>query len=235
MIYKNKYSLFISFAFLTLITSSILINTVHANEEPPAIGKITQLKGSAYAELSASNKRDLKLGSSIYEKDTIVTEAKSSLVVLFNDKTRFELGPDASLQASEYKYNTDEDSVAINVLKGTFRFVTGLVAKDKPEAMEISTAVATIGIRGTQVVGEADATSATIILIEPEDKSQKSAIDVYNDFGKVSIDEPGYGTEIPDQFSPPSPPRRMRLQTINNLIRSMQNVNRVNLPRPRMP
>ena len=100
--------------------------------------------------------------------------------------------------------------------------------------MEISTAVATIGIRGTQVVGEADATSATIILIEPEDKSRKSAIDVYNDFGKVSIDEPGYGTEIPDANSPPSPPRRMRLSTINNLTRSLQNVNRVNVPRPRV-
>lgn len=234
--YKN-HSLFLVFACFAIISSIILTHTkiAYANDMPPAIAKVTKLKGSAYAELAADNKRDLKIGASIYEKDKIVTEENSSLTILFNDKTRFELGPESSLHASEYKYqnNVDEDSVALNVLKGTFRFVTGLVAKNKPESMEISTAVATIGIRGTHVVGEANTTSATIILIESEDKSRKSVIDVYNDYGKVTIDEPGYGTEIPDAYSPPSPPRRMRLQTINNLTRSLQNVNRVNIPRPR--
>jgi len=97
----------------------------------------------------------------------------------------------------------------------------------------INTAVATRGIRGTNVVGEADATSATIILIESEDTSRKAIIEVSNSFGTVTIDEPGYGTEIPDEFSPPSPPRRMRLQTINNLMRSMQSIRRINMPRPR--
>ena len=119
----------------------------------------------------------------------------------------------------------------MKILKGTFRFVTGLVAKKKPEAMSVHTSVATVGIRGTQVIGEVDETSATIILIEPEDTSRKSAIVVSNSFGTVAIDEPGYGTEIPDEFSPPSPPRRMRLQTINNLMRSMRSIRRINVPR----
>lgn len=239
MSFAKIQSFFLISIYFALTASVTLANvkTVYADETAPAIGKVTKLDGSAYAELSADDKRDLRIGSSIFEKDTIFTKSKSSLTILFTDKTRFELGSDSSLKASEYKYenNADSDSVAINVLKGTFRFVTGLVAKEKPEAMEINTAVATIGIRGTHVVGEADSTSATIILIEPEDSARKSAIDVYNDFGKVTIDEPGYGTEIPDANSPPSPPRRMRLQTINNLTRSLQNVNRVNIPRPRMP
>jgi len=127
----------------------------------------------------------------------------------------------------QYKQSIEEDSVTVEILKGTFRFVTGLIAKKKPEAMNVDTAVATIGIRGTNVIGKADATSATIILVESEDTSRKSAIEVSNSFGTVTIDEPGYGTEIPDQYSPPSPPRRMRLQTINNLMRSMQSIQRI--------
>jgi hypothetical protein len=214
----------------------LLCTSLHlsANTDAEVIGKVTKLEGSAYAMSEPGTKRALTIGGSIYEKDKVFTEDDSLVTILFNDKTRFELGPNANLVASEYNYQqTEEDSVSISVLKGAFRFVTGLVAKSKPESMEVGTAVATIGIRGTHVIGEADATSATIILLEPEDSSRKSAIDVYNSFGKVSIDEPGFGTDIPDEFSPPSPPRRMAMQAINNLMRSMQQINRINMPRPR--
>jgi hypothetical protein len=42
---------------------------------------------------------------------------------------------------------------------------------------------------------------------------------VENKFGSVVIDQPGYGTEIPDEKSPPSPVRRMQLRTLDNLLR----------------
>lgn len=222
------------FAFILLTLYVLGINSAIAAE---AIGRVTKIEGSAFAQTGADARRDLGLGDKIFEQDTVTTKEDSLLNIRFNDKTRFELGPESSLVASEYKYNqTADDKVSMKVVKGAFRFVTGLVAKDKPENMEVETAVATIGIRGTNVVGEADATSATIILLAAEDDtSGKSKIDVYNEFGKVSIDEAGYGTEIPDEFSPPSPPRRMAMRTINNLMRSMQQINRINLPRPRMP
>lgn len=217
------------FTFLLFMTQSSLLFAA-----AEAIGKVTKLEGSAYALSASDDRRDLSVGANIFEKDKVFTKQRSALTILFNDKTRFELGAEANLVASEYAYKqTEEDSVALNVLKGAFRFVTGLVAKKRPESMKVGTAVATIGIRGTQVIGEADATSATIILLEPEDKSRQSKIDVYNQYGQVTIDEPGYGTEVPDEFSPPSPPRRMAMRTINNLMRSMQQINRINLPRPR--
>lgn len=232
---QRPFLIFLIMAFLSiaLITQT---RTVSAAPDT-SIGTVTKVNGSVYAVMEGSNdERNLNIGSNIFEKETVHTKEKSSATIIFNDKTRFELGPKAELEASQYVYtgNNDEDSMSIQVLKGAFRFVSGLVAKHRPESMKVRTPVATIGIRGTQVVGEATATSATIILVESEDTSQNSAIDVYNNFGSVTIDEPGYGTEIPDEVSPPSPPRRMRLQTINNLMRSMQNTNRVNVPRPRM-
>lgn len=221
---------------LLLIVLSLCVLTVNSAFAADTIGRVTKIEGSAFAQTDGGDKRDLGLGDKIFEKDTITTAEDSLLHIRFKDKTRFELASESTLIASEYIYNQNaDDKVSMKVAKGAFRFVTGLVAKEIPENMEVETAVATIGIRGTNVVGEADATSATIILMEAEDKSRKSKIDVYNEFGKVSIDEAGYGTDIPDEFSPPSPPRRMALQTINNLMRSMQQINRINMPRPRMP
>lgn len=216
----------------TIFTSLFLFNSpIYANE---VAGKVLKSKGDVFAQIEGQEKRSLKIGKSIYEKDSVSTEKDSSAILLFTDKTRFELGPEATLIVNQYLYqnNPEQDSSSVEVLKGTFRFVSGLIAKEKPEAMEVNTSVATIGIRGTTVVGEVNETSATIILDQPEDSERKTAIEVSNSFGSVTIDEPGYGTEIPDQFSPPSPPRRMSLQTINNLTRSLQSIQRMNTPRP---
>lgn len=222
--------------FLLIFSCSLFFlgfsQMIYANTE---IGVVKELSGTAFAKLPTEDKRQLSIGDNIYESDLITTETKSSIGLQLKDDTVFKLGPETRLLAIKFKYQKDieNDSVTLKILQGTFRFVTGIIAKKRPEAMNVDTAVATIGIRGTNVIGEADATSATIILIESEDTSRKAIIEVSNSFGTVTIDEPGYGTEIPDEFSPPSPPRRMRLQTINNLMRSMQSIRRINMPRPR--
>jgi hypothetical protein len=200
-------------------------------------GRVEEIKGTAWAQTADEQPRKLEKGSPVYVTDKITTESNSSVQLRFEDNTKFMIGADSAMVIEQFIFKKPDqaNSFSSRVLQGTFRFITGLIALEKPEAMEVNTTVATIGIRGTQVIGEAAATSATIILMEPEDKSRKSIIQVANQFGSVIIDEPGYGTEIPDEFSPPSPPRRMRLQTINNLMRSLQTIQRINIPRPRMP
>ena len=214
--------------FLLIVPGSLLAANI--------AGKVESLKGTATAQKSGEQARQLQIESPIYTTDVISTDSKSTVELRFEDNTKFFIGTDSELSIEKFIYQEaeEENSFSARVIKGTFRFVTGIIAKDKPESMEVNTAVATIGIRGTNVIGEADATSSTIILMEPENATRKSIILVSNQYGSVTIDEPGYGTEIPDQFSPPSPPRRMRLQTINNLMRSIQSIQRMNIPRPRM-
>ena len=109
--------------------------------------------------------------------------------------------------------------------------MSGLIAKRKRQNVRITIAVATIGIRGTHFEGEVterqekdgktvDA-SAKVALLEPEG-SDGNAIVVENKFGSVVIDKPGFGTEIPDEKSPPSPVKRMQLRTIDNLLRALR-------------
>ncbi|MCG8324263.1 MAG: FecR domain-containing protein [Thiotrichales bacterium] len=197
-------------------------------------GEVKTIKGEVSATLDQET-RTLSKGDDVFANDLIATEGGALVEIKFVDDSKFLVGPDSEMQVDKFSYNKPdtENKLSTRLLKGSFRFVTGLIARYKPESMEVSTAVATIGIRGTTVAVVASATAATVVLEEPEDRSRDTAIEVANQFGSVTIDEPGYGTEIPDQFSPPSPPQRMRLRTINNLMRSLQSIQRINIPRPR--
>jgi FecR-like protein len=227
-IHQIDKGFFIFLFFLLLINTASVIAADQA-------GHVETIKGTAWAQIATEEARKLKKNSPIYANDKITTDADSTVQLRFEDNSKFFIGANSKMLIEKflYKQSDQENSFSTRILKGSFRFITGLIARKKPESMLVNTTVATIGIRGTHVVGEADSTSATIILIEPEDTSRKTIIEVYNQYGSVTIDEPGYGTEIPDEFSPPSPPRRMRLQTINNLMRSMQSIQRMNIPRPR--
>ena len=83
----------------------------------------------------------------------------------FADGTSFALGSDSSMAVDEFVYGKgeEEDKMSAKVLKGAFRFITGLVAKKKPKSMNVQLGItATIGIRGTNVAGELVGESATI-------------------------------------------------------------------------
>lgn len=197
-------------------------------------GTADVIKGAAWAQPVGDVARKLEKGTLIYQGDVIRTEKDSAVQVVFNDQTKFYLGSNTEMSINKYNDRRGEEGLATHIFKGTFRFVSGLIAKNEPKAMKVGLAVALIGIRGTNVVGEADATSATVILAEPENAKQKTSIEVSNQFGSVVIDEPGYGTEVPDEHSPPSPVRRMSLETVGNIMRSLQSIQRINIPRPRM-
>ena len=155
----------------------------------------------------------------------------------FKDGTKFALGADSSMQVDAFVFGVspEEDKVSAKVLKGAFRFITGLVAKAKPENMGVTLGItATIGIRGTNVAGELLGEAATVVLLEPEGSDDTfTAIEIYNDYGQVTIDEPGFGTEVADSKTAPTPARRMKLRTIDNLMRSMSSITRA-FSRPRV-
>jgi len=224
---NNKINFIASILFLYFFTFAV--------QAAQSAGNISEIKGSVWAQLGDQPARVLAKGDAVYAKEEIKTGSRARVKLIMNDKSEFDLSANATLQISDFRYKHpgEEDSISMKIVKGTFRFFSGLIAKNRPNAMQVQTAVATIGIRGTHVVGEATETSSTIILMEPK-ISEDTSIVVFNDFGEVTIDEPGYGTEIPDANSPPSPPRRMRLQTINNITRSIQSINRISTPRPRM-
>jgi len=223
------------FISLLLLASLLLTGVAYAAAD---IASVTTAVGKVTAITPTGESRKLEKGDKVALGETIKTGKRSQIVMEFTDKSRFELGSKAEMSVSEFstgnKEKQEKPSFVSKVSVGLFRFVSGLIAKESPNAMKVRGAVATIGIRGTHVVGEFQGDTAKVILLEPEGEPHPTAIDVSNQFGSVTIDEPGYGTEVPDANSPPSPPRRMKMQMIRNMMQSLRAVQRISVPRPRM-
>ncbi|MDZ7751305.1 MAG: FecR domain-containing protein [Gammaproteobacteria bacterium] len=197
---------------------------------------VQELVGEVWAVDAEGVRRQLVLGTEVATSETLHTGTGSRVVLAFDDDSRFELGADAAMLVRHYvfKPRDPESRLVTRIFRGAFRFVSGAIARLRGEGMRVELSVATIGIRGTRVAGEADATSARVMLLEPEDDPARyTAIEVSNSFGSVVVDKPGWGTEVPDEYSPPTPPRRMQLDSINRLNRSMQTIRRVITPRMR--
>lgn len=216
--------------------------------ETPAAAKIRNLAGKAWLQ-KGGGKQMLADGDEVFEGSQIVTGRKSHVTIRFSDESVFSLGPNSQMLVDKYAYEKDpaKNSLTTRIVKGTFRFVSGLIAKARPENMNVRLGlVATVGIRGTHVAGEVNErrekgdkvteASAQVMLMEPEDDPNRpTAIVVSNEYGSVLVDQPGYGTEIPDEHSPPSPVRKMQIRTINNLMRAIRSSVPHSVPKVRIP
>ena len=230
MAYQRVRRLVSSLAFI------VLVFVAGQLEAATRAGEVRSLRGTAVAKSLDGVKRALEKGADVFAGDRINTASRSFVLIEFEDRTRFALGQNGAMNVNDFVYKSQgkQDNIATQVLKGAFRFVSGLISKRRPSSMRVRLGtIATIGLRGTSVGGEGEGDAARVVLLEPEDGDENTGIDVSNAFGSVAIDEPGFGTEIPDANSPPSPPRRMRLRAIENLMRTMQSIGRVGMPRVR--
>lgn len=228
---------------IKLIVLGLALLPAMAEASTPSIGRVLRLTGDqlSHAQAPGGPARRLTAGDPVHSGERIRTGPDTVLQIEFTDKGRFTLGPNAEFEVSQYSHASGgEDAFFSRVLKGAFRFVTGLIASKERKRVQVGVLVATIGIRGTHFEGEVterqekdgqtvDA-SARVVLLEPEGSDGGSAIVVENQFGSVVIDQPGYGTEIPDEKSPPSPVRRMQLRTLDNLLRVIRSPARTGGP-----
>jgi hypothetical protein len=111
-----------------------------------AIGKVVAVVGSPSAAGPAGS-RGLKAGSEVFEDDNIKVSTGNAQILL-NDGTKLVVGPSSTLLLDQFvmRGGSKAEKVSIKALRGTYRFITGRSAKS---AYKISTANATIGIRGT--------------------------------------------------------------------------------------
>ena len=120
-----------------------LVPAVATAETGQAVAVITD----ARATLGPTT-RVLVAGSDLAIGETVVTDARGQVQVLFSDNTELVIGPNSSLVLEDYLVRGDGSvgRLAINALSGTFRFATGNSPRD---AYSINTPGGTIGIRGT--------------------------------------------------------------------------------------
>lgn len=137
---------------MAVIIAGILSSMSAAASEQP-VGSIQTLEGTVRisrqgTEMTATN------GQSIFQQDIIRTEAGSRTGIILLDDTMLSLGPGSTLELKEYLFQpkTAQFSLVVRMLKGTFVYLSGIMAKLSPDAIRLETPDATIGIRGTRLL-----------------------------------------------------------------------------------
>jgi hypothetical protein len=147
----HKYSflnniLFVLGALLMCLPSTAA--QAQAQAAPP-VARVLDAKGAAMVERSGQPPRLLGSGESLGERDVINVARDSWAILEFNDQSRITLRPNTVFRLDSYKADAPE-SMLLGLVKGGLRVVTGLFGKRNPDGVKFQTAVATIGIRGTE-------------------------------------------------------------------------------------
>jgi hypothetical protein len=117
-----------------------------------AVGEVEFARGAGFAQSDGQMPRAMGKGLSLKEGDRLTTAEGATAIVKLQDGTRMTVRPNSELilQTYRFKESTPEsNSFVMQLLRGGFRAVTGLISKGSPDAAKVQTATATIGIRGT--------------------------------------------------------------------------------------
>ncbi|MFV0679364.1 FecR domain-containing protein [Ottowia sp.] len=98
------------------------------------------------------------VGGGLKTSDTILTGTNSAAAVTLKDGTVLSVGPDSSVDLKDFAFNstTQDGNVLVNLMRGTLRMATGLIAKVKPQNVKVTTPTTVVGVRGTDFIVEAN-------------------------------------------------------------------------------
>lgn len=133
------------FAFALALPAGL----AQAQQEP--VGYVKTVTGDAWITTMGQRVK-AELGTAVMIGSQIKTEPGASLGVTFRDNTVMSFGPDTEMNVDEYIYAPAQGQLKLvtQMVKGSLNYVSGLIAKLKPEAVAIKTPSGIIGVRGTQ-------------------------------------------------------------------------------------
>ena len=171
--------------------------------------------------ISASGERPLTKGAEIGNGDTIRTADGSRAQVRFSDGALVSLQPRSEFRIDNYEFSGKEDGQEkgfFSLLKGGLRTITGFIGRTHRNNYKVSTAVATIGIRGTEYTVQVEEDGTTQVhtgegLIEISGTAG-SLLLASGESGIVRPDAPPQRTEIRPQLPLGEPVQDPSLQPV---------------------
>ncbi|CAM8665092.1 FecR protein [Comamonadaceae bacterium] len=133
---------------LALFISSAQAQEARSGTFKTVQGTVTVGQGDA--------KRTVASGLGVAEADRIQTDATSASVLVLRDGTTIAIGPNTTVDLSRFQFDatTQQGNLAIRVLQGTIRMVTGLLGRVQPDNVKVITPASTVSVRGTDFIVE---------------------------------------------------------------------------------
>ena len=135
-------------AFSALLIAAALSLDIFA---APA-GEVTHVSGALMVRKADGSSKILAPKSKVDSGDLLATAGDTYARVKFADGGEVTLRPNTQLRIESFVFDQTKpatDSALFNLIKGGLRTITGAIGKRKPDAYQMRTTVATIGIRGT--------------------------------------------------------------------------------------
>ena len=156
---------------------------------------------------SSDGERPLGKGAAVRAGDTILTGDSARAQLRFTDGAMLALQPQSEFRIDDYHYAGQADGSekgVFSLLKGGLRTITGFIGRTHRNNYKVSTAVATIGIRGTEYTVQVEEDGTTQVhtgegLIEISGTAG-SLLLASGESGIVRPDTPPQRTEIRPQL-----------------------------------
>ena len=143
------------------------------------VGHVAKMTGSA-SIVRNGVAIDVQTGDAVYQSDVVQTGSLSTLGLVLNDGTTFNLSANTRLMMNDFTFDASSTSNSsfITLIQGAANFVAGQVAKTGD--MNVATPAAVIGIRGTAVKLEISSTDGKVgISVIDQRDGQVHAVEVF--------------------------------------------------------
>jgi len=151
----SKFAVYVALALLCIWQFAGAASAQTPAAEDLRDGTIKTVQGSV-AVVRGDARIEARVGGAVHASDSIQTGANSATAVTLMDGTELSIGPDSTVELKTFRFNptTHDGNVLVNLLRGTLRMATGLIAKLKPEQVKVTTPTTVIGVRGTDFIVE---------------------------------------------------------------------------------
>lgn len=142
---KNIIRTFLSAGVLCTLTGTATLS------QAQTVGTVKTVTGEAWV-MTAGQSVKAQPGTSVQLGSQLKTGKAASMGVTFKDNTLMSFGPDTELTVDEFLYEPTQGQLKLgtSLNKGSLNYLSGMIAKLKPEAVSVKTPTGTIGTRGTQ-------------------------------------------------------------------------------------
>jgi len=121
------------------------------------IGYVKTVQGNAFVVVAGVSTPAVP-GTALVRSTVLKTGRDASLGVTLRDNTMLSIGPDTELALNDFQFAPAQNRLRLDahIAQGTLNYVSGIMARLRPQAVSVSTPTGNIGIRGTHFVLSVD-------------------------------------------------------------------------------
>jgi hypothetical protein len=122
------------------------------------IGTFKHVEGEVWLARSAQRLQPAA-GDGVKEAERLQTGAAGAASIQLKDGTVLTMGPNTTMDLSRFNFDstTQQGHFVLDLLQGSVRVITGLLARINPELFKVQTPTSVVGVRGTDFIVHAEA------------------------------------------------------------------------------